>query len=306
MPRRLGRGGFREPIDRFGIPGSSPGFTLIEILVVVAIIALLVAILIPSLHQAREQAKRAVCLARMHDVGTSFVVYTETYKGWYPITASAGTDSFYSLWKAKLLKSTELILCPATKNVVRPHTLQYPERYDEESDQDDSIIVPYQGLGKNDSQRSDLEHSALGGKDDDTGGHSYEYNSIYDGGDHPLGHHHKQTKHFMFPPSQMLLVHDNDNRYDFIPVNRQEFGCENAVWGGNNCPQPWDNHGAKGMDMMFGDGHARWVPKQAGTYEDFRSSSGGTPPVRVSKNASIDRIFLKSQYPWAYSSKHRR
>ncbi len=42
-----------------------PGFTLIEVLVVVAIIALLVAILIPSLTKAREQARNAVCASNM-------------------------------------------------------------------------------------------------------------------------------------------------------------------------------------------------------------------------------------------------
>ena len=58
--------------------GVRRGFTLIEILVVVAIIALLIAILLPSLNQVRWQAKQVACLANLHDLGRSFVMYSET------------------------------------------------------------------------------------------------------------------------------------------------------------------------------------------------------------------------------------
>ncbi len=51
------------------------GFTLIELLVVVAIIALLISILLPSLQLAREQGKRAVCLANIKGIGTSMQAY---------------------------------------------------------------------------------------------------------------------------------------------------------------------------------------------------------------------------------------
>lgn len=52
------------------------GFTLIELLVVVAIIALLISILLPSLQGAREQGKRAVCLANMKQLGEASHAYS--------------------------------------------------------------------------------------------------------------------------------------------------------------------------------------------------------------------------------------
>jgi prepilin-type N-terminal cleavage/methylation domain-containing protein len=54
----------------------SKAFTLIELLVVVAIIALLISILLPSLQQAREQGKKAVCLANLKSIGTGCITYS--------------------------------------------------------------------------------------------------------------------------------------------------------------------------------------------------------------------------------------
>ncbi len=58
----------------------TPGFTLIEILVVVAIIALLVAILLPSLARAREQARVAVCLSNYRAIGIAAAAYLNAEK----------------------------------------------------------------------------------------------------------------------------------------------------------------------------------------------------------------------------------
>jgi prepilin-type N-terminal cleavage/methylation domain-containing protein len=51
------------------------GFTLVELLVVISIIATLLAILIPSLQKAREQAKKAICRANLHSIGTALLAY---------------------------------------------------------------------------------------------------------------------------------------------------------------------------------------------------------------------------------------
>ena len=56
-------------------------FSLIEVLVVVAIIALLVAILLPSLHLARENARRTVCLHNLKMLGQCWILYHTDHKG---------------------------------------------------------------------------------------------------------------------------------------------------------------------------------------------------------------------------------
>jgi prepilin-type N-terminal cleavage/methylation domain-containing protein/prepilin-type processing-associated H-X9-DG protein len=60
------------------------GFTLIELLVVVAIIAMLISILLPSLANARDQAKAAVCLSRLKNLGTAGQSYQTQYQGYIP------------------------------------------------------------------------------------------------------------------------------------------------------------------------------------------------------------------------------
>jgi len=72
----------REPALR------TPGFTLIEVLVVVAIIALLVAVLIPSLAKAREQARQTVCLSHLQQQGVGFATYSADHNARLPWTGS--------------------------------------------------------------------------------------------------------------------------------------------------------------------------------------------------------------------------
>ncbi len=61
------------------------GFTLIELLVVVAIIALLISILLPSLSGAREQGRKAKCLANLRGLMTATQVYFAEHNDRFPI-----------------------------------------------------------------------------------------------------------------------------------------------------------------------------------------------------------------------------
>lgn len=56
-------------------------FTLIELLVVISVISLLMAILLPSLRRAREQGRRAVCMANLRSIGQSIYIYAQDNEG---------------------------------------------------------------------------------------------------------------------------------------------------------------------------------------------------------------------------------
>ncbi len=63
---------------------QSHGFTLVELLVVIGIIAVLISILLPTITRAKEQAKSAVCLSNLRQIGTGFALYANDFSGYIP------------------------------------------------------------------------------------------------------------------------------------------------------------------------------------------------------------------------------
>jgi prepilin-type N-terminal cleavage/methylation domain-containing protein len=105
---------------------SNPrGFTLIELLVVTGIIALLISILLPVLQSARESAHRTVCLANLHTLSQSLVMYAQFNHDCLPNDDLPGGDwweynsgdiamvNFYQQY----IKSAKVFYCPSDVNV---------------------------------------------------------------------------------------------------------------------------------------------------------------------------------------------
>ena len=73
------------------IKQRSPGFTLVEILVVIGIISILMSMLLPALARAMVAARKVQCMSNMRQVFIALEMYADANKGWlFPM----GPDEF--------------------------------------------------------------------------------------------------------------------------------------------------------------------------------------------------------------------
>jgi len=63
---------------------SKPGFSLVELLVVIGVLGILIAIVVPSLRGARGVTGQTVCLSNLRGIGVTFGEYASEYRGQYP------------------------------------------------------------------------------------------------------------------------------------------------------------------------------------------------------------------------------
>jgi prepilin-type N-terminal cleavage/methylation domain-containing protein len=104
---------------------SGPGFTLIEVLVVVAIIGLLMSILLPSLQVARENARYTVCMSNLKQMSVVNRMYLQENRDFYPDATGSDRTTvnddrfdgkrFYGKYLSGQMK---ILVCPGDPRMV--------------------------------------------------------------------------------------------------------------------------------------------------------------------------------------------
>jgi len=110
---------------------SRRAFTLIELLVVIAIIAILAAILFPVFAQARETARRSVCLSSVKQIGLAMQQYMTDYDEVTP--SIMGGSAFMNMYGYQ--GDFYITMQPYVKNL---GIFFCPDRHEWKNDDDDT------------------------------------------------------------------------------------------------------------------------------------------------------------------------
>jgi len=96
--------------EAMNVSRKTPGFTLVELLVVIGVLTVLVSMLLPALQKARASANAVACMSNLRTLGTATQMYHQINKG------RAWIDNAHKEWWLTILKpyyvNKNVLICP--------------------------------------------------------------------------------------------------------------------------------------------------------------------------------------------------
>jgi prepilin-type N-terminal cleavage/methylation domain-containing protein len=251
------------------------GFTLIELLVVIAIISILAAILFPVFARARENARRASCLSNLKQLGLGVMMYVQDYDEHYPFNSqsratlggewasipsnadfTSTANIFWPLLLQPYTKSAQVFYCPSSSYVSNGNYGNYGAN---------RIIIK-----DGSDTATSLDMAAISSP-----------SSIYmvmDAGIYKIN------------PTDVKRV-DSGAGCNYLPgtgpgtaANLPAMACTKSEL---NADYVSGRH-FDGVNMVFGDGHAKWLKSQIVYSEAAKCSSGTCGSTKSAWNALVD------------------
>ncbi len=234
-------------------------FTLIELLVVISIIALLSLVLMPALGKTRDQARRILCASNLKTIGMADIMYSQESDGWHvPILNGSVPENWLWFQNPLFVKLVDL---------KGRHNEEDQDIFEEEARQDTPQLKDF----KCPYDKRTVENGGLftGDAANNVKGSSYAMNSqcIRGRGGNwyrfPRGLAHclkisqvvKPDEKIFFMDGQWFAVCREGADYKRI---WDEYGDKMGAWEWNTASYRHD----EGANILFYDGHVKWMPKQ--------------------------------------------
>jgi len=271
------------------------GFTLIELLVVIAIIAILAAMLLPALSKAKIKAKRIQCLSNARQMGLGSQMFADEDDNHALSGVANFSDDDLNWLYPKYVPNVQAFICPSTQNAVSSENTgaispSWPGPWG--ASRNDTTVDTYrERIHGGDTYLIDLLDNAAGKLG--TRGHSYEIAGFINARQGPsvFGENRRKTQNVVTKwiyklnnrtffeynvrggtggPSEIWLIYDADDR---------DYSGRDATRKNEDYPDPGDNHGTAGGNVIFCDGHAEFIRQDGYLRSFFRGTDEYHPAL---------------------------